>query len=109
VSSYVGSNGASPVAFGPLGTAERGWLQCMWNMQRLVEEAAVTGDYGTALQAFALNPQIQAGADAKRMLDEMLVANELYLPQFADKIAELKAAGVAPTDPVVLDLMEKGL
>lgn len=109
VSSYVGSNGASPVAFGPLGTAERGWLQCMWNMQRLVEEATVTGDYGTALQAFALNPQIQAGADAKRMLDEMLVANELYLPQFADKIAKLKAAGVAPTDPVVLDLMEKGL
>lgn len=109
VSSYVGAAGPAPVAFGPLPTAERGWLQCMWNMQRLVEEAAVTGDYGTALQAFALNPQIPSGTEAKRVLDEMLVAHAKYLPQFAEKIAELKAAGVKPGDPVVLDLMEQGL
>ncbi|MDO4537968.1 MAG: 6-phospho-beta-glucosidase [Coriobacteriales bacterium] len=109
VSSYVGGAGAQPVAFGPLPTAERGWLQCMWNMQRLVEEAAVTGDYGTALQAFALNPQIPSGAEAKQVLDELLVAHAPYLPQFADKIAELKAAGVEPKDEVVRDLCARGL
>ena len=69
----------------------------------------MTGDYGTALQAFALNPQIPSGAEAKKVLDEMLVAHAKYLPQFADKITELKAAGVKPSDPVVLELMEQGL
>ena len=109
VSSYVNAAGPQAAAFGPLNTAERGWLQCMWNMQRLVEEAAVTGDYGLALQAFALNPQIPSGDNARACLDEMLVANEKYLPQFKDKIAELKKEGVKPSDPVVLELMEKGL
>ena len=33
---------------------------------------------------------------------------EKYLPQFAEKIAELKAKGVASKDPVVMDLMVNG-
>jgi len=109
VSSYVGGDGAKPVAFGPMEPAARGYLQLMWNMQRLVEEAAVTGSYGALLEAVALNPQTPSGAEAKRVIDELLVAHEQYLPQFADKIAELKAAGVAPKDPVVQDLLAKGL
>ena len=109
VSSYVGGAGAQPVAFGPLPTAARGYLQLMWNMQRLVEEAAVTGDYGCLLEAVALNPQTPSGAEAKRCIDELLVAHAAYLPQFADKIAELKAAGVEPADEVVRDLLARGL
>ena len=31
-----------------------------------------------------------------------------YLPQFKEKIEELKAKGVHSTDPVVMDLMEHG-
>ena len=78
-------------------------------MQRLVEEAAVYGDYGALLEAVALNPQTPSGAEAKRCIDELLVAHEQYLPQFADKIAELKAAGVTVTDPVAADLCARGL
>jgi len=74
-----------------------------------VEEAAVTGNYGALLQAVALNPQTPSGADAKRVIDELLLAHEPYLPQFADKIAELKAAGVTIKDDVVRDLCERGL
>lgn len=109
VSSYVGGSGAQPVAFGPMPTSARGYLQLMWNMQRLVEEAAVYGDYGALLEAAALNPQTPAGADAKQVIDELLVAHEPYLPQFADKIAELKAAGVTIKDDVVRDLCAQGL
>ena len=109
VSSYVGGAGAQPVAFGPLEPAARGYLQLMWNMQRLVEEAAVSGSYGALLEAVALNPQTPSGSEAKRVIDELLVAHEQYLPQFAGKIAELKAAGVEPADPVVRDLLAKGL
>ena len=63
----------------------------MKNMELCVEEAAVTGDYGLALQAFILNPQIPSGENAKRVLDELLIAHKKHLPQFADKIAELEA------------------
>lgn len=104
VSAHVGSAGALPIAFGPLPPAERGWLQCMKNMELCVCEAAVTGDYGLALEAFTINPQIVAGEDAKRILDELLIAHKDYLPQFADKIAKLEAAGVTIKDERVRKL-----
>ena len=81
----------------------------MKNMEWCVEEAAVTGDYGMALQAFILNPQIPSGATAKRVLDELLLAHKKYLPQFADKIAQLEAEGVTIKDDVARELTEKGL
>lgn len=109
VSSYVGGAGAQPIAFGPMEPAARGYLQLMWNMQRLVEEAAVTGSYGALLEAVALNPQTPAGAEAKQVVDELLIAHAPYLPQFANKIAELKASGVTIKDDVVRDLCERGL
>ena len=109
VSSFIGATGARAIAFGPLQPAERGWLQCMKNMEWCVEEAAVTGDYGKALQAFILNPQIPSGATAKRVLDELLLAHKKYLPQFADKIAKLEAEGVTIKDDVARELTEQGL
>ena len=109
VSAHVGRAGALAIAFGPLQPAERGWLQCMKNMELCVCEAAVTGDYGLALQAFALNPQVTSGLSAKHVLDELLIAHKRYLPQFADKIAELEAAGVTIKDPVARELTEQGL
>lgn len=101
VSAYIGATGAKPIAFGTLAPAEKGWLQVMKNMELCVEEAAVTGDYGLALQAFIINPLIPSGETAKRVLDELLIAHKAYLPQFADKIAELEASGVTIKDEVV--------
>ena len=85
VSAHIGSAGALAIAFGPLEPAQRGWLQCMKNMELCVEEAAVTGDYGLALQAFILNPQIPSGENAKRVLDELLIAHKNTYT-IADKI-----------------------
>ena len=45
----------------------------------------------------------------KRVMDELLLAHKKYLPQFADKIAELEAEGVTIKDDVVRELTEKGL
>ena len=109
VSCFIGATGARPIAFGKLHPAECGWLQCMKNMEWCVEEAAVTGNYGLALQAFFLNPQIQSGATAKRILDELLIAHKKYLPQFADTIARLEAEGVTIKDEVARSLTEQGL
>ena len=80
----------------------------MKNMEHCVEAAAVTGDYGMALQAFILNPQIPSGEKAKQVLDELLLAHKKYLPQFEEKIAELEAAGVTIKDDVARELVEDG-
>lgn len=109
VSTYVTSAGPLPVAFGPLRPAERGWLQVMKNMELCVCEAAVTGDYGMALQAFTLNPQVPSGKAARRVLDELLIAHKKYLPQFADKIAQLEKEGMTIRDDVARELTEQGL
>lgn len=79
----------------------------MKNMELCVEEAAVTGDYGLLMQAFILNPQTVSGQKMVNVLNELLIAHEKYLPQFADKIAELKAAGVTIKDDVARELTEK--
>ena len=108
VSSLIGAIGAQPLAFGSLHPAERGWLQLMKNMELCVCEAAVTGDYGMALQAFILNPLIRSGKTAQRILDELLIAHKKYLPQFKDKIEELEKAGITIKDDVARELTEQG-
>jgi 6-phospho-beta-glucosidase len=104
VTAYVGAQGARNVAFGELPTAERGWLQVMKAMELLTIEAAVTGDYGTALQAFTINPLIRSGNTAKRIMDELFIAHKKHLPQFAETIARLEAEGVTVKDEIAKDL-----
>ena len=105
VTAYLGAQGARNVAFGPLPTAERGWLQVMKAMELLTIEAAVTGNYALALQAFTINPLIPSGATAKRVMDELFVAHKAYLPQFAEAIAKLEAEGITIKDEKVRALM----
>ena len=105
VTAYLGAQGARNVAFGPLPTAERGWLQVMKAMELLTIEAAVTGNYALALQAFTINPLIPSGATAKRVMDELFVAHKAYLAQFAAAIAKLEAEGITIKDEKVRDLM----
>lgn len=82
ITSMITSHGAEPVHFGSFPPAQRGLLQVMKAMEELTIEAAVTGDYATALQAFIINPLVQSGDTAKALLDELLEAHRAYLPQF---------------------------
>lgn len=108
-SCLISAQGAEPLAWGKMRPFERGWLQFMKAMEECVIEAAITGDYGMALEAFTMNPLVRSGEEGRRVLDEMLVAHEKYLPQFAEKIRQLKEAGVCTQDEVVQDLIRKGL
>lgn len=85
VSSHITAAGAQPINFGKFPPAQRGLLQVMKAMEELTIEAAVTGDYDTALQAFTLNPLVHSGDVAKDLLDEMLEAHKEYLPHFFAK------------------------
>ncbi len=105
VSCLISAKGAEPIAWGKLGPAEKGWLQVMKAMEECTIDAAFSGDYGMALEAFTLNPLIRAGREAKTILDELLVAHEKHLPQFADTIRELKECGVGSKDKVVQKIL----
>lgn len=105
VSAYIGAAGALPISYGSLPTAEKGWLQMMKNMELTTIEAAVTGDYGLALQAFTMNPLITSGKTAKRILDELLIAHKQYLPQFSTSIERLEKEGVIVQDEVVKEML----
>lgn len=108
VSANIGSTGAITQAFGTFNPAEKGWLQLMKNMELTICEAAVSGDYGLALQAFAMNPLITSGKTAKRVLDELLLAHKKYLPQFSQTIAKLEEQGIEIKDAIVRDLTVNG-
>ena len=91
ITSIVKASGPKPISFGPFKPAERGILQVMKAMEEVTIEAAVTGNYGTALQAFTLNPLVPSGNVARTILNEMLVAHKKHLPQFADVIAKIES------------------
>ncbi|MFV0255779.1 MAG: 6-phospho-beta-glucosidase [Erysipelotrichaceae bacterium] len=97
ITSFITKHGAEPLNWGKFPPAERGMLQVMKSMEELTIEAALTGNYNKAVQAFSNNPLISTGKNSIDMLNEMLVANKKYLPQFKEKIAELEKAGVKYT------------
>ncbi|MEG0327084.1 MAG: 6-phospho-beta-glucosidase [Erysipelothrix sp.] len=94
VTSVITSHGAEPFNWGTFPPAARGQLQLMKAMEETVIEAAVTGDYGKAVQAFTINPLIQSGNYTIDLLNEMLVAHKDHLPQFKETIEKLEAQGV---------------
>ncbi|MFO7273969.1 MAG: 6-phospho-beta-glucosidase [Bacillota bacterium] len=80
--SIVGSFGARPITVGRFPRQLVGLLQQVKAYEELTIEAAVTGDYHTALQAMLANPFVPSMKVAKPLLDEMLEAHAAYLPQF---------------------------
>lgn len=74
--------GPVPYNFGSFKPQERGLLQLMKAMEELTIEAAVTGDRGTLLQAFMMNPLITSGDVAKQVMEELLEAHKKHLPKF---------------------------
>ena len=108
VSSIVSAIGAEPLVWGEMRPHERGWLQVMKAMEECTITAAIEGDYGALVEAFDINPLIPNGETSRRILHELLIAHERWLPQFADVIAKLKADGVTIKDETVRQLMAEG-
>ena len=82
VNCIINKHGATPLTNGHLPTAVRGLVQHVKAYEELTVEAAVTGDYDTALLALISNPLVHDGEAAKNILDELLEAHKEYLPQF---------------------------
>ncbi|WP_048717415.1 6-phospho-beta-glucosidase [Bacillus sp. 522_BSPC] len=82
ISSIITRDGPKPIAIGDLPVAVRGLVQQIKSFERVSAEAAVTGNYHTALLAMTINPLLPPDKVAKQILDEMLEAHKEHLPQF---------------------------
>ena len=82
VSCLITKEGPKPIHIGELPVAVRGLVQQIKSFERVAAEAAVTGNYQTALLAMTINPLVPSDSVAKEILDEMLEAHMDYLPQF---------------------------
>lgn len=102
---YVDGNGISIPRVGelPLGCAAV-CSQSIW-VQKLAVEAAVSGNVQLLKQAALMDPLTGAVCNPPevwQMMDEMLIAQEEWLPQYADAVREAKErfakGGLLPTN-----------
>jgi 6-phospho-beta-glucosidase len=82
LSCIITKDGPKPIAVGNLPIQVRGLVQQVKSFERVAIEAAISGDYATALLAMTINPFVPSDRVAKIILDEMLEAHKEYLPQF---------------------------
>ena len=91
ISCYIGKNGPVPVeTVTELPIFAQGLTAQIKSFERLAAEAAVTGDYNTALLAMTTNPLVADDVRGREMLNEMLVANKKYLPKFKNIIDQIE-------------------
>ncbi|WP_309120572.1 alpha-glucosidase/alpha-galactosidase [Paenibacillus sp.] len=90
---YADGNGISMTKVGDLPLGPAAVCSVSVNVQRLAVEAAVRGDDKLLRQAFMMDPLVGAVCNPKeiwQMVDEMLVAQEKWLPQYGAAIQEAK-------------------
>lgn len=102
---YVDGNGISMPQVGELPLGPAAVCNVSISVQRLAVEAAIRGDDQLLRQAFMMDPLVGAVCNPKeiwQMVDEMLVAGEEWLPQYAEAIADAKerlaAGNLIPTN-----------
>ncbi|MCG5103736.1 6-phospho-beta-glucosidase [Oceanobacillus alkalisoli] len=81
-SCVITKEGPKPIVNGELPVAVKGLVQQIKSFERVAAEAAVTGNYDTALLAMTINPLVPSDSVGKEILDEMLEAHKEHLPQF---------------------------
>lgn len=90
VPGYVDRNGMSIPIVGELSHGCAAICANSIQVQRMAKEAAVTGDLQLLKQAVLLDPLVGAVCNPPevwKMVDEMLVAQQQWLPQYAEEIA----------------------
>ncbi|MBW5449088.1 alpha-galactosidase [Cohnella sp. CFH 77786] len=90
---YADRNGISMPVVGDLPLGPAAVCNVSISVQRLAVEAAVRGDDFLLRQAFMMDPLVGAVCNPKeiwQMVDDMLIAQERWLPQYGDAIAAAK-------------------
>ena len=88
--SIVNGSGIYPICFPKLPGHIMSFIYSAKEYEKLAVEAAVTGSYHAALEALVANPLVNSYYNAKSCLDELLVLEKDWLPQFAEAIEALE-------------------
>ena len=88
--SLVNGSGIHPICFPKLPGHMMAKIYAAKEYEKLAVEAAVTGSYHAALEALVANPLINSYYKAKGALNELLIAEKQWLPNFAEAIAALE-------------------
>lgn len=88
--SLVNGFGIHPICFPKLPGHMMSKIYAAKEYEKLAVEAAVTGSYHAALEALVANPLVNSYYKAKAALNELLVAEKEWLPNFAEAIAALE-------------------
>jgi alpha-galactosidase len=83
VPAIVGADRIFGLGMGELPPAIASLMNRQLDVMELNVEAAVTGDRQTALEGLMIDPLVPDPETAAKILDEMLIAQKDYLPQFA--------------------------
>ena len=78
----ITADGPKPLAQGEIPVSLNGTIQNIKTFERLVCQAAVTGDRKIAIAALNMNPLVPSDKIANEVFDELLEAHKKYLPQF---------------------------
>lgn len=91
--SLVNASGIHPICFPKLSGHMMSKIYAAKEYEKLAVEAAVTGSYHAALEALVANPLVNSYYKAKSALNELLVSEKAWLPNFAEAISILEAGG----------------
>ncbi|MBP1041858.1 maltose-6'-phosphate glucosidase [Vagococcus sp. BWB3-3] len=81
VPAYVGATGVEPISLrAPINDFHKGLMEAQVAAEKLLVDAYFEGSYQKALQAFTLNQTVPNARVAKKVLDEMIIANQDYWP-----------------------------
>ena len=95
--SVVNASGIHPMCFPKLPGHMMSKIYAAKEYEKLAVEAAITGSYHAALEALVANPLINSYYNAQGALNELLIAEKEWLPNFAEAIAVLEE-GKTPTN-----------
>lgn len=82
IACVITADGPKPIAVGELKPQINGTIQTIKTFERLVCEAAVTGNRDVAIAALNMNPLVPSDELANIVFDELLEAHRKYLPNF---------------------------
>lgn len=82
IACVITANGPQPITVGELSPKINGTTQTIKSFERMVCEAAVTGDYDLAVSALSSNPLCPSDHMANIVVEELMEAHKDYLPQF---------------------------
>lgn len=86
VNCIMTSSGPIPLCAGGIPSPAKGIVSMMKDYESQVVTAAATGDFQTLIAAFVFNPLCPSDNNGVELVKKMLIANKMYLPQFATAI-----------------------